>query len=435
MVWKSRRARTHRKRRYFKRPYYRRRWRRHRHKHPYRFGKRQVITTRRPRKWVTVYIRGWEPCGIVGGNTTFNELGQITVREAIKNGWESNWGQNYLNKANANDTKWEDFAGGFGMATINLNSLIIRCNRGLAQSSHDISQFTNGRWVGATFYPIKLPSIDWVIYYDTHFSKEDKDYQTRKKWLNPLHLMLLPGKTFVPNWKKSPGKPWVRKKKLPSVNTESEFVDKTWLGNVALISYYFSIVDLTNPIGPPDKNSSATTGKDFRNYWFKCKCFTWMNRPDWDKQFAQQKTSDWAQWVQNFWKNHILGNGQSPNGPKQAPFCPPFSISETLECMSFFYQFKFQFTGNSFAATNPGSAANEVREPEQCNGGCPNCLTQKDLDRWGLIKKRKFRQLTRFDNKNNICNSRLTKKEKKKNPFSSKKRFYRYVQEVLEKYS
>lgn len=427
MVYRVKRSRKYRP--FWKKRYHRRWWRRrHRHFHPRRFRKRQVVTVRKPRKWVTVYFRGWEPCGIVGAHYTRDKDGKISVGEAVKNNWESTWGSNYLTTS-PNNTQYKDFIGGYGMSTLNLNGLVQRCERGLAESSHDISNFTNGRWVSGRFYPIKLHDLDWVIYFDTHFSKTDTDYQNRKKWLNPLHLLLKPGKTYVPQWKKSPGRPWVRKKKLPAVNLENEFVDKTWLNNVALLSYYFSVIDIENPIGEPEAKETTTGG--LRNDWFKCKCYTWKDRTKWDNKFTQQNKTDWTEWFNQFWQDHIIGQG-SDKRPRQAPFLPPFSKSERLQCMSFLYEMKFQFTGNTFGVSGPGSAGKEVNTPTECNGSCPTCISRKDLNKHGWIKKRKFRELTEANNQDYI-HPKPRKKEKKKT-FTSKEDLYRYIENVCKKY-
>lgn len=405
MVYTRKRPYRHRRRRYKRahsKRWWRPQWRGPRHKHP----RYQVIRTRRPVHYTKIYIRGWEPCAING--TFFSWNGQsFDLGHAIKNNWQSNWFKNYVEDKPQNQ-KWENFCGGWGIATFSLYYLNKRCEYGFAESSHKFDDWDQVKWKSATFYPVKLQDLDWVIYYDTHFSAKDNDYEARKSWCNGLHLMLKPGKVFVPNVKRKQGT-FKRKRVRPPPTLENVWFDKAFFNQVKLVSYAFSSIQLENPIGIPEGSSAYAA--HYKNDWFAQRKPCWQNRTSYNQEFTKQekKSESIQEWIKDWFKtalSTVFGDKQAQSTqPKQAPFTPPFYPSKTLECMSFFYNFVFLVSGSTFQGRLPGSTSTEINPPESCTQSCRTCIRQEDLNSEGDISSQKFRELTRSSDSEELENT------------------------------
>lgn len=403
MVYTRKRPHRHHRRRY-QRPHSKRwwriQWRGRRRYHP----RYQVIKTRRPKKTQTIYIRGFEPCSINGVYFSWNGSSGWDVGHAVKNNWQTTWFENY-SKGQETQMKYSDFVGGWGMATFSLQDLNTRCKYGYAQSSHQFTDWDQVRWLKATFYPVKLQFLDWVIYFDTHFSAGQADYDNRKSWGNPLHLMLKPGKVLVETYIRKPG---VFKKKTvrPPATLENVWFNKAFFDKVKLVSYIFSSVMLNNPIGIPTEAQSYNA--NFENKWFNEKCPKWYNRKEWDKDFTDQnnKQSTLSTWLSSWWSKTLSSLINGGKKGKQAPFCPPLYPSKELELMYFFYNFKFQVSGSTFQAKFPGTTDKEIDPPTTCDGReCRTCIRPDDLNSSGDISSEKFRELAESSDNNGLENS------------------------------
>lgn len=313
------------------------------------------------------------------------------------------------------DTKYSSFVGGYGQVYWTLQGLIRRAKLGLAFINRNIDDFIFCKFLNAHFYLIPLPSTSWVMTVDPHFSANQKDYQKRINWAHPLKLITTPGRIFCPCLKRKSNKLFYKKKIVPPVDYDNQWRDKSQFANVQLLSYTWSTIELTNPIGDPD-NLKIDTEKEWpvKNRWFKCKCATWMDRTKWGNLFTNQNTKSGWDTSLNNWFKYLQGKwfafwGQTKTTDssygEHGPFCPVFYNTDTLESMGFFYKVNFLFTGHSVQATDPGSAGIEINSPKQCNGGgCPTSCTcyrhgttPDDYSPGGTLSSQKFRELTECD--------------------------------------
>lgn len=371
-----------------------------------------------------VQFRGWEPCGVHGFKYRKEDT-QWVAEFATKNNWTPTHWKKMLSKDEIKNTTYSDFVGGYGQTYWTLQGLIRRVELGLAFISHNIDQFLYAKFLNCTFYLVPLPTTDWVMTVDTHFSAAEDDYKKRQMWTHPLKMMCTPHRIFCPSLKRKCNKLFYKRKIYPPANLDNLYRDKAQFANVQLINYAWSTVDLNNGIGDPDHTTLETTSKyPYKNTWFKCGCATWVDRTSWGSQFTAQdsKKSLWSNLLQLFYKPFSTWDkwfsGGDTNPGLQGPMCPVFYPTENFETMGFFYKANFLFSGHSIQAQEPGSAGIEIHAPRKCNGGgcptdarCPCCTTPSDFSPGGTICPEKFRILTRSGESDNLDSSVSSEEE------------------------
>lgn len=388
--------RTHRHSSYSRQrhAYYPRRW----HWYPRRAWRprhrlrRQVIRTKRPKKTYTVYIRGYEPLGVIG---SYVDFGNAKAHWVVNNHWKASIFENYLDKSKT--AQYKDFVGGWGNAQWTLDGLLSRIRKGFAEISMNISSFTSCKLVNITLYGIPLRDHEWVLTGQTHFSSDEKDYKNIQYWVHPLHLMLTPGRLYVPTFQKKQKTFWKRKF-YPPYEMSSEWFDKHYFDTVLLFKYQWSVVELRNVMGFPE---DAENYKDIvdNTEWFKQTTDDKWKHSCFDKTANDQGNTIWNQIKSAFFGNvwTSLKSLYSGKKTRNSPMFPPFYLNTAYETAGFFYRVKLLFTGHSFQTTTPGDVI-EVANPN-CAGGANTSadLNSSDISEGGTISPRAFRRIIGAD--------------------------------------
>lgn len=318
---------------------------------------------------------------------------------------------------------YKKFAGGYGTASFSLKTLMDRANRGLCEFSQSTTDWTHMKWIKATAYLVPTKTISWLIHFENHFTNAEKDYKNKKKWMHPLHLLLMRRAKLVQALNRYPRGKWKKVVKRPSPELCYRWYDKETFYNFLLLSYTWSTIVLDNPFLAPGADIVTDYGDKmfWKNEWMKSKGLEFYDRNTWDKDFLNDNQEDWwKQWLTPFWPRQITKKGRG------SPFCPTV-INSDLEGFYFFYYFKFKLGGKPFDSAEPGDPAHEVKQlpgcfdPPDINGTCHTCLKPRDLDEWGFIKPRKFRAITSSDNEDGMGEPSAKKKKKQKKVHFKKK--------------
>lgn len=214
----------------------------------------------------------------------------------------------------------------------------------------------------------------------------------------------------------------------------THYYDKQFLGSVKLLSYAWTYIDLTLPIGLPEKFEGQNKPQNYKNKWFKCPCPYWKDRTAFTDN-DPSKTTTWSDWL-NSWFQKSLDTlmGTQKKWTSAAPFQPPLLRAEKFQQAGFFYHFYFKFTGHSFATVQAGTSK-EIEAPEkcdQCPSTCKICLRPENISDSGEISPRTFRRITEPDNSCEVGDSETTEEEEteEENEYSY---LYRFIREKLKK--
>lgn len=368
--------------------------------------RRQVLSVKKPRKTYSVYVRGYEPLGCVGSSFDF---AAPQAHWVVNNHWPSAFFSNLLDDK---DAKYSDFVGGWGEATWTLDGILKRIRKGWAEISMNIDSFIYCKLVSITIYGIPLRDHEWVLTGQTHFSTDIKDYQNIKYWIHPLHLMLTPGRLYVPTYIKKQKTFWRRRFKPPP-SMANEWFDKHYFDIVNLFKYQWSIVELQNPVGYPE---DAENYKDIvdNSTWFKKETNSKWKNTCFDKQWTEPGNTDlWSLLAKDFFKNvwTTLKQKMFNQKTKASPFFPPFYTKKSYECPGFFYKIKFLFGGHSFQVQDPGDVT-EVQKPAPCTQlNCSADINSSDISDGGTISNSAFRRIVGADNEDRMEDTEETTQE------------------------
>lgn len=446
MVYQTRRTRISRRRPH----YYQKRWRKHRRPWNHRYRRRtwhrrhrRAIPVRQPHPWPVkrLTVAGWEPLGFAG---TVIERQQPQGTYVAHHGVKTNVEVTALKKllsvdspqtiCQKNDCTIQDWAGGFGMANFSVQSLLDRARRGLCEFSTSMTTYTHMKFIGAKWYLVPAPTIDWLLYADSHFSNNQEDYKNVTKWLHPLHLVLQKKTRIVQSLQRKPRLTWKKVRIRPSPELCYRWYDKETFAKFLLASYKWSLIDLKNPFGPPGADALKSDSKLwYKNDWISQKDPQWLDRKNWDSKFLTYEENSW--WT-NWWVN-VFGNGSSieANRARWSPFCPPLYPGDP-QAFYFFYYFHFQLAGKTFDNPLPGDPNHEVQQLPKCAdfdprksscGTCSGCIREGDLDHCGMLTDRALKRITRAHHKNKMGK----KKEKTKKVKWADKEYPKEIRRLL----
>lgn len=329
---------------------------------------------------------------------------------------------------NVSQKTYTDFVGGWGYASLTVKDFLTRCKLGYAQISESLDPYTDIRfeWIKVSCAPTK--ELDWVLVGYTHFDAKPERYQTYEQWNNGLHLMLHPGRIFVPALYRSQKKLFYSKKFYPSSQFTTEFYDKSWFTTAKVFQYQWSYIDMHVPVGYP-KNEKMLKAINYDNKWFKDTCMKWVNRKEYDKGNVEvpgeAETSGIGSFFGNIWDS--VKSQFFKQSPQQTPFNPPIYRTIRLNQAFFFYKIKLNVTGKSMMAQRVGSLPDIAPAPTECpSGKCPDsaeCATS-DLDSDGFIKEDSLRRIIGTNFRNQLSDTEEASQES--SPFEE------YSEEVTE---
>lgn len=297
------------------------------------------------------------------------------------------------------------FAGGWGTAQFSLTTLLDRARCGLCFFNENMNQFTHMKFTGATFYAVPAPNISWLLHFDNHFTNEEQDYKLIKTWCHPLHLLLKRKTIILQSLERYQRGKWKKYKLKPSPELCYRWYDKETFAKFLLASYRWTTVDFRNPFGPPGADLLDQQQQDifWKNEWTKQTDPKWLNRLDWDKDFVGDNnaggTNSWTDGLAKKFIYWLAGKTWTKKGA-YSPFCPPI-IDGPLNAFYFFYYFHFKLAGRTFDNPLPGDPNHEVNPIPKCTDFnprkslCRYCISPKDLDKHGFIKRKRFKRLTR----------------------------------------
>nr|WBM82728.1 MAG: ORF1 [Torque teno polar bear virus 42] len=409
-----------------------RRWHRRRRSVP--------VRQYRPRKTTHLTVRGWEFLGQLGTEITY----QWTPTDPKKPG-EGTWSIDLVDVAPVNkevtylttmipdapydytrctdtfaqkETAHWDFVGGFGAARFTFRTLLVRALLGMARFSTSLKGWSYIRFKGFSFKLNRAKTIDYLFRASNHIGREDVETSL----IHPASFLNLPFVKWVQSVARSKccRSPVVRRKPDVSIYGWHDIED---FQNMLLARYEWTAFDANNPLGK-NPNITKELKAPIKNEWMQetnasygpnrgqvpqmsTYCPKWINRKDYDKDFVSYvnwcqadagKKKAWWEW--DFDTQHQPDTKAGLG--KVSPFLPSLMPAQRPETLWFQYIFKFQLGGAGIGRYPP---AYPIREADTC-GPCPNrsgcsaacdaCIDpKKDLDAWGLLKKKAFERITR----------------------------------------
>nr|WBM82667.1 MAG: ORF1 [Torque teno polar bear virus 21] len=411
-----RRRTKFRYRRWWRRPWWRRRRR--------GFRRHQTVRNTRPRYIKILHIKGVEFLGVLGsevqmtyskGQDDKQSVWEVNVRNmAPVNKEVSYWQQVF--PVGTNDctdrfrdtalTYW-DFVGGFGQAHFSLETLIYRMIFGFAKTNITLEAFQFIKFMGFRFVPQRAPSLSYLFLAETH--RQEKDWE--KGLLHPINLLNTPGTVIVNSTNRTHccRSPQIKRKADPTIFGWHDLED---FMKVNLASYAWTYFNPNNPVG---RNSqiTKTLKSPINNHWMEesrnkplsSYCPDWADRARYDQEFVDtinkvQDTKDrgknWWEWIQDI---TITNPDKNPSVQcaygKQSPFLPTVAVANTPETFWIRYDFWFQVGGKT-----PGYIRQPwpIKEADVCypckNNTCETCIDpERDLDRYGLLRKKAFQRI------------------------------------------
>lgn len=307
-----------------------------------------------PKKTKIITYRGWEPLGYCGSIFTIGSNdGKVNSRYTIANNRAVDGLDYYLTTDKQNKIKVDNFGGGWGTGSFNLQSLMLRVKRGICRPSDSFEGFDRFRFISCKVLLIPALSIDYLFRFNHSLAMDTHDRERQRNWIHPLMMLLTPGCKVVQSLQRNTRGKWKKAfcRRTGSISNKWQDI---WKGSLnAFFSYDWSTVDLNNPFGLPDFQSSAN---EFHNRWLKEPQAGWANRRKWDEAFvgSSQEGKEW-------WRILDWTSLTTNHKPEYGPFCPPVFPSEETNAFYFFYKIKLQFGGtHEFLITNPGDYGNEV---------------------------------------------------------------------------
>nr|WBU87840.1 MAG: ORF1 [Torque teno polar bear virus 6] len=417
----------------------RRRWHPRRRR---RVWRRRTVPVRqyRPRKTAWLTVRGWELLGQIGTEITYTwtptdpedpSKGQwaIDLVDVAPTNKEVIYLQTMVPDAPLDYTRctdtfaqketahW-DFVGGFGAARFTFRTLLVRALLGMARFSTSLKGWSFIRYRGFSFRMIRAKTIEYLFRASTHIGREDVETSL----IHPANFLNMPFVKWVQSVARSKccRSPIIRRKPDVTVMGWHDIED---FQNTLLARYEWTVFDANNPLGK-NPNITKQLKAPIQNDWMletnsnypdnrgsvpqmSTYCPKWINRKEYDKEFVnfvnwcQATRTDKKAWWEWDWTQDKNNEYKAGLG-KVSPFLPSLMPAQRPETLWFQYIFKFQLGGAGIGRYPP---AYPIREADTC-GPCPNrsdcsaacdaCIDpKKDLDAWGLLKKKAFDRITR----------------------------------------